>query len=198
MDIEETLTLGVEKEERESEQLQRCKKIVAGGFPNKLHHCEIFPRVTVSPSASENHEACRFLVHGESPRLILVLHLSHTRRCLVVVGGGCVVLCPLCPSCLWLIVVRWGPVASWSPACLPTKEVDYFGSKNLSFSHFCMPDRLQKCYGHFPAFFSFCSKLCFLFYGTFPLLWSACGHPHFGLQNSRLSWLLFVQPAWWC
>ena len=79
---------------------QRCKKIVAGGFPNKLHHCEIFPRVTVSPSASENHEACRFLVHGESPRLILVLHLSHTRRCLVVVGGGCVVLCPLCPSCL--------------------------------------------------------------------------------------------------
>lgn len=166
MDIEETLTLGVEKEERESEKLQRCKKIAAGGFPNKLHYCEILPRVTVSPSASENHEACRFLVHGESPRLILVLHLSHTRRCLVVVGGGCVVLCPRCPSCLWLIVVRWGPVASWSPASLPTKEVDYFGSKNLSFSHFCMPDWLQKCYGHFQLFFFF-----FLLKAVLSLLW---------------------------
>ena len=99
MDIEEKLALGVEKEERQSEKLQRCKNIAAGGFPNKLHHCEIFPGGTVSPSVSENHEACRFLVHGKSPRVILELPLPHT-RCLVVAGGGCVVFCPRCPSCL--------------------------------------------------------------------------------------------------
>lgn len=189
----------MEKEERQSEKLQRCKNIAVGGFPNKLHHCEIFPGGTVSPSASENHEACRFLVHGKSPRVILQLPLPHT-RCLVVAGGGSVVFCPRCPSCLWLIdiVVRWGPVASWSPASLPTKEVDYFGSKNLSFSHFYMPDWLQKCYGHFPAFFFFSAQSCaFSFMVHF--LWfdllvvtPTLAYKIAGCHASS------VQPAQWC
>lgn len=136
-------------------KITKMQKIAAGGFPNKLHLCEIFPRVTGSPSASENHEACRLLVHVKSPRLILVLRLPHTRRCLVVVGNGFVVLCPRGPSYLWLIAVRWGSVASWSPASLPKKEVDYFGSKNLFFS--LLHARLAaEVLWTFPSFFFFC------------------------------------------
>lgn len=73
---------------------------------------------------------------------------------------------------------------SWSPAFSPTKDVDYFGAKKLSLYDFCMPDWLQRCYGHLPIFFFFCSKLCFLFYVTFPLLLPACGHPYFCLLSS--------------
>lgn len=128
--------------------------------------------------------------------------ILHNRCCGWQWLGGQLSL-PCCPPCVWLTDTRLcrGLVADWSPAFLPTKDDDYFGSKELPLPDFCVPGWLQKCYGHFPDFFLLKAVLSFLCYISFaliclrsPPLWLVKQHCLVAL----LSCLLWAHPAWRC
>lgn len=186
--------------ERKSEKLYRCK-MAGDSFLNKLHPLWSFPCGESWSKCPWGSFCLQILIPDKSPRRILVLQsILHNRCCGWQWLSGQLSL-PCCPPCVWLTDTQLcrGLVADWSPAFLPTKDDDYFGSKELPLPDFCVPGWLQKCYGHFPDFFLLKAVLSFLCYISFaliclrsPPLWVVKHH----CLGALLSCLLWAHPAW--
>lgn len=152
-------------------------------FKTNFLHCKIFPGVTAGSSASQSY-CLQILVYDNNPGQILVQHPPQMRICLIVPGSGCVVSSPSHPTHLWLSSYGESSCFLGVLPFHPQRMLIILEQKSSLFMTFACQIGCRGVMDISQIFFFFCSKLCFLFYVTFPLLLPACGHPYFCLLSS--------------